>query len=127
MGADEGAFGGIERSFEEGAEDGGLDVRPVVLGGVEEDAEVGEDERDGGVVGEEATVEVLDFIRAEEAALIAHGGEEGGEDFVEIDGGEAVIGDELAEGVVGKELDRIGEEAEDEAHEEVRDLLFCEG
>ena len=30
VGADEGALGGVERALEERAEDGGLDVRPVV-------------------------------------------------------------------------------------------------
>ena len=119
-----GAFGGVEGALEEGAEDGGFDVGPVVLGGGVEDAEVGEVEFDGGGIGEEAAVEVGDVVGAEEAALVAHGVEEDGERAVEADGRVPVVGDEAAKGVAGEEADGVREEAEDEAHEEVRDAFF---
>ena len=73
MRADHGALGGVKRALEEGAEDGGLDVGPVVLGGGVEDAEVSVIERDEVVVGaEEIAVEVGDHIDAKEAARLAH-------------------------------------------------------
>ena len=56
----------------------GLDVRPVMLRGGEEDAEVGVVEFDRGVVGEEVAVEVRNVVRAEETTGVAHGCKEDG-------------------------------------------------
>ena len=125
MGADHGAFSGVEGALEEGAEDGGLNGGPVVLGGGVEDAEVGVVKCDEVVVGtEEVAVEVGNEICTEEAVRLTHGLEKDGEHAVEVDGRGAVVSDEAAEGVIGEEADGVCEEAEDEAHEEVRDLLF---
>ncbi len=40
MGAEFVAFGGVEGALEEGAEDGGLDIAPVALGGFDEEFEL---------------------------------------------------------------------------------------
>ena len=60
VGAELVAVAGAEGAFEEGAEDGGLDLAPVGLGGLDEEGEldVVDGERVG--VGEEAAVEAED-------------------------------------------------------------------
>src|SRR5665213_1713975 len=123
VGADHGALGGVQRALKEGAEDGGLDVGPVMLSGGVEDAEVGVVERDGGVVRKEAAVEVRDVLHAEVAVIEAHSGEEIGQLAIEGDRRMTVSLDEAAEGVIGEEADGVREEAEDEAHQEMRDLF----
>ena len=120
-----GALGGIERALEEGAKDGRLDVGPVVMSGRFEDAEIAMVERDRLVVAEEAAVEVRDGGGAEEAVGLAHGLEEVGQHAVEVDGGVAVVGDHSPKGIVWEQPDGVGEEAEDESHEEVRDLFLA--
>ena len=122
--ADHGALGFVQGALEEGAEDDGLDVGPVVLGGGVEDAEVGIVEQNSAIVGEESAVEVGDIVRPEEAAIFAHGLEEEGQHAVEADGRVTIVLDHAAEGVVGKEADGVRKEAEDEAHEELRDFFF---
>lgn len=62
---------------------------------------------------------------AEGAVLLSHGAEEAAELTEEFFDGEALVADEeAAEEVVGQESDRVREEAEEEAHEEVGDLLL---
>jgi hypothetical protein len=64
-------------------------------------------------------------VLAEEAVRIGHCPEERAEFAKKFLREEAIIAlDEATEEVLRKEADRIGEEAEEEAHEEVRDLLF---
>jgi hypothetical protein len=64
-------------------------------------------------------------VLAEDAIGLAHGLEESFELAKELSREESVIAtDEIAEKVFGKKADGVGEEAEEEAHEEVRDLFF---
>jgi len=70
VGTDEGALGGVEGALEEGAEDSGLDVGPVVAGGGGEDGEVLDVEVDDGIAVEEAAVEVTDAVRAKDAVFL---------------------------------------------------------
>jgi hypothetical protein len=66
-------------------------------------------------------------VGAEDAVFLRHCLEEEAELAAELRGKEAVFGEgEVAEGVLGKKADGVGEEAEDDAHEEVRDLFAGE-
>lgn len=125
VGSDEGAAFGVEGALEEGAEDFGGDVGPVeVAGDFVEDAEVSGVELDDGAGVEEASVEVLDGVLAEDAVGLAHGFEESFELAEELAGEEAVVAaDEVAEEMPGEKAYGVCEEAEEETHEEVRDLL----
>jgi hypothetical protein len=123
---DHGAFGGIEGALEERAKDGGFYLRPVVFGGAAKDVAIGGVELDGFGTVEEAAIEPGDDVGAEEFAFVAHGLEELRQLPVEQDAGLATGFYELAKDVVGDKADGVGEEAEDDANEEVRDLFFGE-
>jgi len=122
--ADHGALGLVERALEQGAEDDGFDVGPIVLRGSKQDAEVSVVERNCPIVGEEAAVEKGDIVGTEEAVFLAHGLEEMRQHAVKADRRVAIAGDHAAEGVVRKQTDGICEEAKDESHEEMRDLFL---
>ena len=69
VGAKLGALGGVEGPLEQGAEDGGLDVAPVLVGGVVEAQQSGAGELDGLRRVEQVAVEVADLVRSEETAV----------------------------------------------------------
>ena len=126
------AFVGREGAFEEGAEDGGLDVAPFEGGGFAEERELGGGDGKGLGGGKEAAVEVEELFLEEagEAALVhvleekfEHGHESAG---VGLNGVE-----EAEEGVFGEEADVLGEHAEEAAGKELGDearlVAFLEG
>ena len=122
MGAELAAFGGVEAAFEQGAEDGGVDLGPVEFGGREQGVDVGFFERQGGVVVEEAAVEPGHALEAD-AAAGAHGGEERGRIGGEVGGGGAGRFEHLLEELVREQVHVLGEHAEHEAVDEMRDGL----
>ncbi len=68
-------------------------------------------------------IEEADGVFAEDAVGFAHGLEEQGEFAEELRREEAVGAlKKLAEDALGEQADGVGEEAEEDAHEEVRDL-----
>ena len=132
VGAELVAFVGREGAFEEGAEDGGLDVAPFEGGGFAEERELGGGDGKGLGGGKEAAVEVEELFLEEagEAALVhvleekfEHGHESAG---VGLNGVE-----EAEEGVFGEEADVLGEHAEEAAGKELGDearlVAFLEG
>ncbi len=115
-------FGGVQGAFEQGAEDGGFDIGPILMGGIDEEIELVGGEFEGLGIGEEAAVEAEEVFAEDggEAAFVhvlpdghGHGGE-----FV---GGVLEAFEEGGEGVVGDEVDIFCEESEQDAHEEVGD------
>ncbi|MSU49349.1 MAG: hypothetical protein EXS37_09735 [Opitutus sp.] len=122
VGAEFVAFGRIERTFEQGAEDGGFDFAPLEAGSGEQEAELGAVDRKRGRVGEEATVEVEKSDpedRRERGAtvefaeeLFERGGDAGGRGAVALERLK-----EPAECVVRNEADVFGEHAEKAASE----------
>ena len=123
VGAELSALVGVEAALEEGAEDGGLNLGPVEVGGVGDDGEVVFVEREDLGAVEEAAVEPLDAVGAEPAVLVGHGAEECGEAGGEVGGFVAGAGDEFGEEVAGEEAGVLGEEAEEEFVEEMGDLV----
>lgn len=95
-----------------------------MLCGPAQNVAVGGVEFDGVAAVEEATVEPGDDVRSEVAAVVTHGLKELRQLLVEHGAGLAAGFDQLAEDVVGDETDGIGEETEDDADEEVRDLFL---
>ncbi len=104
VGAEGVAFGGVERAFEQGAEDGGLDFAPVGAGGGEQQIDLRAVERQRiSVVGralEQLAVEAQHGLRQGDGeAAAVHVGPEGGEHALQGDGVVAVAleqGDEAA-------------------------------
>jgi hypothetical protein len=124
VGAELVALDGIERALEQGAEDGGLDVAPVLGGGLDEELELVGVEREGAGLGEEVAVESADVVveRIGEAA-----GVHALPEFLDL-GDEglqpAAAGfEELEEAVLREQLDILGEHGEERAHEEGGDRL----
>ena len=64
VGAELVALAGVEGAFQQGAEDGGLDIAPVGARGLDEQVDLVAVERQGRGVGEEAAVEAQDLGRA---------------------------------------------------------------
>ena len=120
VGAEAAAFGLVEGLFEEGAEDGGIDLAPVVGGGLSEFADFLAAERENGAGFEEFAVEAADlgFDGVGEAAGI-HGFPELADEAGEVVGGGFAALEEVAEGGFGEEADILGEHGEEAAHEEV--------
>ena len=123
MGAELSALGRVESALEEGAEDGGLDLGPVEVGGVGDGAQLVAGEAEGGVVVEESAVEPFDALGAEESAgfAVGHQPEESGESAGEL-GGVVLAGlDQVGHQASRQQADVLGEEAEEDAVEEVGD------
>ena len=76
VGAQLAALAGVQPALEQGAEDGGVHVGPVQLGGKLHLRHVGRRERQGRVVVEQPAVEPGDGREAHHAAAPGHGGEE---------------------------------------------------
>jgi hypothetical protein len=70
------ALTGVETPLEKGAEDGGLNLRPVELGDAAHDLDVSRLEGDDIRAVEEAAVEPLDPVGAEAPALLGHRAEQ---------------------------------------------------
>ncbi len=124
VGAELVALDGIERALEEGAEDGGLDVFPILGGGLDEELELVGIEREGVGFGEEIAIEAEHLVieRIGEAAGIHplpelfHFGDESLQPA-------AAAFEELAEAFGGEQLHILGEHGEERAHEEGGDGL----
>ncbi len=123
MGAEFVAFVGVEGGFEESAEDGGLDVAPVLEGGELEKDELLAIDGEDGVIGEKAAVKLEEFFAEDGGVagagvhfpeeLLEHGLEAFGFDGFE----------EVGETAFGEEADIFGEHAEEAAAEEFGDFL----
>ena len=123
VGAELGALGGVQAALEEGAEDGGLDAGPVEGGGVGEESRPSAVEVEHGGVVEQAAVEVGMWSAPKQppAVMAAKSWRRRSRKAA---GGSARP--RRAGGVnrsVGQEADVFGEEAEEEADEEVGGVL----
>ncbi len=72
MGAELAALVWVEAAFEEGAEDRGVDVGPVELGGLDQVEDVGLLQWQGSIGVEKAAIEPFDLLEVDSTAL-AHG------------------------------------------------------
>ena len=122
MGAELGALGGIEGAFEEGAEDGGVDIAPVLPDGLLQVEEGGAAQLDGFGMVEEIAVEMGDLIAPEKAAR-GHFGEEIGDDLVEGTGVFVMVIDDFGKGIGGEQVGIFGVEAEDDLVEVTGEAL----
>ena len=123
VGAQLGALVRVQAALEEGAEDGRLDERPVEPAHLQERADLRAGERDDVGRVEQAAVEPVDLLGAEEAAVPAHLREQLAERLRE-DGGAAVGGfREAVEDALRQEAGVLGEQAEQDAVQEVGDLV----
>ncbi len=116
-----GPLGGVESAFEQGAEDGGLNLAPVQNGGGGDLGDFrGGQLGDGGVV-EEVAVEVEDGFEAELPAG-GHGVKELGDIAAELGGIARGLFGDAGENLVGQEADVLCEEAEHDAVKEMGDV-----
>ena len=72
VGAELGALVGVQAALEQGAEDRGLDERPVELADLEERGDLGADQRQDVAGLEQAAVEPVDLLGPEQPAVLAH-------------------------------------------------------
>ena len=112
----------IEGALQQRAEDGGLHIFPFGGGGEAEDVELLAVEREGFDGFEEAAIEAQDVLAEDggEAAGV-HGSPKGFDHGLEVRQIVAQTGEEVGEAVVREEVDVLGEEGEDAAHQERRD------
>ena len=114
MGAELGAFGGIEGALEEGAEDGGVDIAPVLPDGLLQVEQGGAAQLDGVGMVEEIAIEVGDFAGAK-VATIGHFGEEVVDHLVEGIGILVMSIDDIGERIRREQIVSVfGIEAEDD-------------
>ena len=123
MGAQLGALVGVEAALEQGAEDRRLDERPVELADLEERADLGAGQRQDVAGLEQAAVEPVDLLGAEEAAVLRHLREqlaEGGREDAR-----AAVGGlrQPREDALRQEAGVLGEQAEQDPVQEVGDVL----
>ncbi len=117
------ALFGIQGAFQQGSEDGGLDVRPVALRRLQEQGQRFLVQLQGLRAGEEAAVEAQDLAHhAEHVAALVHGSPE----LLDADREGSRVGNPLFLESVGEDADGqkahvLGEHGEDTAHEKLRD------
>jgi hypothetical protein len=123
VGAQLGALAGVETALEQGAEDRGLDERPVEPADLEQGGDLGAREREDVAGVEQAAVEPVDLFRAEQAAVGGHLREQlaqgPGEDVGATLRGLA----QALEDAPGQQARVLGEQAEQDPVQEVGDAL----
>ena len=107
---------------EQGAQDRGIDLRPVERGGFQGRFDLGACQRQGVVAVEEAAVEPCDGFETD-AAACSHGAEELAGHGGKVFGPAAGMFQHAGKHIVGQQADVFGEHAEDEAVDEMGDLL----
>ena len=125
VGAELVAFVGIEGALEQGAEDGGFDVAPVLGGGLFEEAELKAVDGQNGVVSKKAAVELEEFFAEDDGDAIAGAGVEFAKECLNDFLKAGAVGrqgfEEVGEAVLGHEADVFCEHAEEAAGEEIGD------
>ena len=122
MGADLRALVGIEKALEQRAEDRRVDEAPVEAGGGEQEADLAVVERQRRAAVEQAAVELGDVLEIEIAAVL-HVGEQLLEPFLALLGLARRSLQQLAPDAVRQQSDAVGEEAEHQLIDEMRDRL----
>ena len=118
------ALGRLQRLFEQGAEDGGVDQAPVMLGGGEQLGDAVPAEREHLRLGEHAAVEALQLgTDGRGVAAFVHGAPEIFEQRLEALRRFQAFAQQPLEAVGRDQADILGEHGEDAAHQEQRDIL----
>ena len=112
MGAKLGTLGGVEGPLEKGADDGGLDVAPVLVGGLFQVVESVQGELNGVDGLEQIAVEVGHLVSSEEAAT-GHPAEQVAGGLVEQLGMVKVLSNNLGKQMIGQQPGVLGVEAKD--------------
>ena len=136
--AELGAVGGRQRLFEQRAEDGGLDILPLMLGRVDQAVEIGRGQGKDAAVREQPAVEVPHLRLGHPAPSVRQGGQAHlGPQVVQPAPQLAVVdharrvgriidsaaGQEIPEPIGREQADILGEHAKQHPHEEQRRLL----
>ncbi len=115
-------FVGVEAALEQGAEDGRLDGGPVQGGDIRQHVQPFAREIEHGVVIEQPAIEECHLVEAEPAAL-GHRAEQGAQPFAEGRRVAQRVPHQLREQVVREKVDVLGEQAEQDADQEMGGLL----
>ncbi|MEA2604428.1 MAG: hypothetical protein QOF89_5420 [Acidobacteriota bacterium] len=114
----------VQSPLQEGAEDGGLDIRPIAMRRLLEPLELGTGERQGLLIGEEPAVEAEELAEKAEGRAVVHrlpeGRDAGGEGWRV---GDPVLIQSVSEEVIGEKTHVLCKEGEDAPHEESGDPL----
>ena len=119
------AFPGIERTGEEGAEDGWLDCAPIFSSGIGEHSELRSGEREGAGVFKKPAIKVGDFLE-QEGGILGAGGHflpQGGDENRETARVFLHFFEQGLEAVFREQADVLGEHGEEAALEESGDDL----
>ncbi|MBK5962748.1 hypothetical protein CCR95_01180 [Thiocystis minor] len=121
MGAELGALFGVETALEQGAKDRGVDGRPVEIRQSTQALDVLRRQRERGGRGEESAVEPVNRLEACRAAR-GHGAEKTFQHLRKVFRALLTGLQELAEQLVGQQVDVLGEQTEQDLLAEVGDL-----
>ena len=114
-------------AFEQGAEDGGLDVLPLLPGGLFQEAELEAIDREHGVIGKEAAIELKEFFPQHDRDALAGAGVHFLEELAKQVFKAGAIArhfiQQLRKSAIRQQAHVFGEHAEEAAREELRDDL----
>jgi len=112
------AFGRVEAALEESTEDGRFNARPIEGGRARQGRQVVAHERGHGCIGEKTAIEMGDVVCPEGAAR-GHGREQQAQARGEVNRPDAGAFDEGGEQPLREQPDVLGEQTEQEAHQDV--------
>ena len=124
VGAELGALLGVERALQQRAEDGGLDLRPAMLGRLDQHLQLLGIERDGGAILEQIAVELAQrhAERGREVARV-HRRPQGGELVLQMLRRCPLVLEQVGEALLRDQPAVLGEHREEQAHEEAAGAL----
>jgi hypothetical protein len=117
------ALGRVQPALEQGAEDRGIDLRPVAPGGPQQLVDVVRAYGQDMVVFEQAPIEPVDRREADPSALARHRAEQRAGILGKTVRVPAADLEHLGEQVIGQQADVFGEHAEYQPVDEMRDLV----
>jgi len=118
------AFVGVERAFDQGAENGGLDVLPVLFGGGEQGFDLRARERQGIGGFEQLAVEVRDLgLQGDSEFAAVHRAPQVFKVGLQRGGAGLRLGEQLGEGALGQQLHVFGKHGEQAAGKETSDKV----
>ena len=124
MGAKLGTFLWVERALQQRAEDGGLDLRPAMLGRLDQHFQLLGIERDGSAILEQVAVELGDR-HAERGGKVArvHRRPQGGELVLQVLRRRPLGLEQVGKALLRNQPAVLGEHREEQAHEEAAGAL----